>query len=107
MISFILNTILILLLIAVGIFVLLFLLKWGLVLLTILLIALVNTPFALMKRPKMWFIQFPVLIIQALIIFSTYTQGNLWDGILIAVLLQVSASVIMFKPSKRFTPQTD
>lgn len=105
MISFILNTILILLLIAVGIFVLLFLLKWGLVLLTMLLIALVNTPFTLMKRPKMWFIQFPVLIIQALVIFSTYTQGNLWDGILIAVLLQVSVSLIMFKPSKHLTPQ--
>lgn len=107
MISFILNTILILLLIAVGIFVLLFLLKWGLVLLTMLLIALVNTPFALMERPKMWFIQVPTLIFQSLVIWGAYIQGNLWDGILIAILLQVSASVIMFKPSKRLTPQTD
>ena len=106
MISVILNAILIVGLIALAVVALLFLFKWGLLALMMSIISFLQIPSTPFKKWWAWLIQLPILFFQIVILIATYTEGVLWQGILLAIFFQVCASGIIINIDKILTQKS-
>ena len=95
MISFILNAILIVGLIALAVV--------ALMMSIISFLQIPSTPF---KKWWAWLIQLPTLFFQITILIATYTEGVLWQGILLAIFFQACASGIIINIDKILTQKS-